>query len=128
MSKGSHHIFALVIYFLGVDWHSKHIKIGLFEAIENIGEVLVRNLITLLDEYGLRKKIVTYIKDEKANLNGMKITLKFVVRCEILGLDENFQKTCFVHAFSKAYQYETTKEKVCKDLKYVSIKDLIIFT
>ncbi len=117
-----------MIYFLGVDWHSKHIKIGLFEAIENIGEVFVRNLITLLDEYGLRKNIVFYVKDERANLNGMKITLKFVVRCEILGLDEKFQNTCFVHAFSKVCQYETIEEKVCKNLKYVSIKDLIIFT
>jgi hypothetical protein len=39
----------------------------------------------LLDEYGLRKKIVTYVKDESANLNGMTTTLKFVVRCEIFG-------------------------------------------
>jgi hypothetical protein len=37
MLKGAHHIFALVIYFLGVDWHPKHIKIGLFEAIEYRG-------------------------------------------------------------------------------------------
>jgi hypothetical protein len=86
------------------------------------------NSITLLHEYGLRKKIVTCVKDERSNLNGMKITLKFVIRCEILGLDENFQNTCFVHAFSKSCQYETTKVKVCKNLKYVSIKDLIIFT
>ncbi len=40
----------------------------------------------------------------------------------MLGLEEIFQGTCFGHAFSKAYQYATTKEKVCKDLQYVSIK------
>jgi hypothetical protein len=35
---------------------------------------------------------------------------------------QNFQGTCFGHAFSKACQYGTTKEKVYRNLKYVSIK------
>ncbi len=30
--------------------------------------------------------------------------------------------SCFGHAFSKACQYGSTHEKVCKNLKYVSIK------
>jgi hypothetical protein len=34
MSKGTHHIFVLVINFLGVDWQPKHITIGLFKASE----------------------------------------------------------------------------------------------
>jgi hypothetical protein len=32
----------------------------------------------------------------------MTIALKFVVKCEIFGLDEKFQGACFGHAFSKA--------------------------
>jgi hypothetical protein len=40
----------------------------------------------------------------------------------MLGLEESFQGTCFGHAFSKAYQYATTKEKNYKDLQYVLIK------
>ncbi len=40
----------------------------------------------------------------------------------MLGLLENFQKTCFGHVFSKACQYATSDEKVCKGLKYVLIK------
>jgi hypothetical protein len=46
----------------------------------------------------------------------MSTTLKSIVSCDILGLEESFQGTCFGHAFSKACQYATTKEKVCKDL------------
>jgi hypothetical protein len=40
---------------------------------------------------------------------------------EYLGLEESFQGTCSVHAFSKACQYSTIEEKVCKNLKYVSL-------
>jgi hypothetical protein len=43
---------------------------------------------------------------------------------ESLGLEESFQRTCFGHAFSKACQYGTTKEKVGNCLKYVSINSL----
>jgi hypothetical protein len=45
-----------------------------------------------------------------------------VVNCVFFGLEESFQSTCFGHAFSKACEYNTIEEKVCKDLKYVSIK------
>jgi hypothetical protein len=56
------------------------------------------------------------------NLNAMTYALKSIVSCESLGLEESFQGTCFGHAFEKACQYGTTKEKVCKNLKYVSMK------
>jgi hypothetical protein len=77
-----------------------------------------------LNKYGLRKKIIVYVKDEGSNLNAMIIALKVVVNCESLGLEENFQGTCFGHVFSKTCQYGTIKEKMCKDLKYVSIKSV----
>jgi hypothetical protein len=83
---------------------------------------LGRNIIDLLDAYGLRNKIITYVKDEGSNLNTLTNALKFVVKCEALGLEENFQGTYFGHVFSKAYQYATTDEKICGSLKYVSIK------
>jgi hypothetical protein len=35
---------------------------------------MARNLIELLDQYDLKKKIVTYAKDEGANLNAMTTT------------------------------------------------------
>jgi len=52
----------------------------------------------------------------------MSIALKVVVNCESFGLKKNFQGTCFGHVFSKACQYGTIEEKVCKDLKYVFVK------
>jgi hypothetical protein len=83
---------------------------------------LVKNLTKLLDSYALRRKIISYVKDEGSNLNIMSITLKSIISCDILGLEESFQCTCFGHAFSKACQHATTKEKVCKNLPYVLIK------
>jgi hypothetical protein len=62
----------------------------LFEVIKIIGQVLVRNLIDLLDAYGLRNKLIAYVKDEGSNLNTLTNALKFVVKCETLGLEESF--------------------------------------
>ncbi len=62
------------------------------------------------------------MKNEEFNLNIMSSTLKIIISCDILGLEESYQSICFGHAFSKACQYATTNEKVCKDFTYVSIK------
>jgi hypothetical protein len=102
MSKSVHDIFALVINFLGFDQQPKQVTIGLFETIETIVQALANNSIKLFDQYGLRNKIIAYVKDEGSNLNFVTIVLKFVVNCEVLGLDESFQDFCFGHVFSKA--------------------------
>jgi hypothetical protein len=115
-------IFALVINFLRDDWQPKHINLGLYEPIDTTGQTLAKKLTKLLDSYALRRKIIAYVKDEGSNLNTMTTTLKSIVSCDMLGLEESFEGICFWHAFFKACQYVTTKEKICKDLQYVSIK------
>jgi hypothetical protein len=70
----------------------------------------------LFDQYGLRNKIIAYAKDDWSNLITMIYALKSNVKCEVLGLDESFQGTCFGHVFLKACQYATLNEKVCKNL------------
>jgi hypothetical protein len=122
MSKCAHDVFVLVIIFLGSNWKPKHVTFGLFEVIETTRQALTKNLIELLDAYGSKNKIITYVKDQGSNLNTLSNAFKSVVKCEILGLEENFQGTCFGHVFSKACQYASIDDKVCKDLKYVSIK------
>jgi hypothetical protein len=37
-----------------------------------------------------------------------------VVDCEVLGMEDSFQNTCFGHAFSKACQYGTIEKKFVK--------------
>ncbi len=59
MLKGAHDVFALVISFLNEEWQPQHITIGLFETNETIRYAMARNLIELLDQYDLRKKIIT---------------------------------------------------------------------
>jgi hypothetical protein len=86
-------------------------------------QTLARNLIESLDKYDSRKKITTWVKDEGSNLNTMITTLKSIVSDEVMILGESFQGTCFEHAFVKACQYVVMNhEKICKCLKYVSIK------
>ncbi len=50
----------------------------------------------------------------------MTTSLKSIVSCNVLGLKESFQGTCFDHAFSKMCQYATTYEKIYKGLRNLS--------
>jgi hypothetical protein len=43
-----------------------------------------------LGKYNLKKKIISYVKDERSKFNAMNNTLKLVVSCEALGLEEFF--------------------------------------
>jgi len=63
-SKGVHDIFTLVINFLGSNWQPKQVTIGLFETTKITKITLSKNLTNLLDQYGLRNKIIAYVKDE----------------------------------------------------------------
>jgi hypothetical protein len=64
----------------------------------------------------LKRKIIVYVKDEGSNLNTISTTLKLIISCDVLGLGESFQSTCFGYAFCKVCQYATINAKVCKDL------------
>jgi hypothetical protein len=68
-----------------------------------------------LHEYGFRKKILTYVKDEMSNINVMIRVIKLWVM-SVWVLEESFQSICFGHAFSKPCQYVITNEKVYKNL------------
>jgi hypothetical protein len=72
----------------------KHVMIGLFEAIS------------------FDKKLIPNVKDEGANLNAMTIVLNSIIDCEMLNVIENFQATCFGHAFSKACQLQLLMKDV----------------
>ncbi len=122
MSKGAYDIFALVINFLDGNWKHRKVTIGLFETTKITNQALARNLSEFLDSYNLRKKIIIYVKDEGVNLNAITMVLKTIINCDILGVEESFNGTCFGHVFSKTCQYATTEKKVCKNLKFVSIK------
>jgi hypothetical protein len=61
---------------------------GLFEPITTNGQTLVINLTELLDNYSLRRKKIAYVKNEGYNVNIMITTLKSIVSCDMLGLEE----------------------------------------
>jgi hypothetical protein len=96
--------------------------IGIFEAIETTWQALVVNLNNLLDSFGLRKKIITFVKDEGANLNAMTLALRSIMSCDILRLEESFNGSCLKHVFSKACQYGIVEDKVYKDMGFMQLK------
>jgi hypothetical protein len=53
-------------------------------------KTLGKKLTELLNSYALRRKIIVYVKDAGSNLNTMTTTLKSIVTCDVLGLEENF--------------------------------------
>jgi hypothetical protein len=76
----------------------------------------------LLNKYALKKKIIIHVKDEGSNFNAMINALKSIVSCECFGAETSFQGSYFGHVFSKACQYDSTDEKICKNFKYVYVK------
>jgi hypothetical protein len=58
----------------------KHITIGLFETFETLGQTLTRILKNLLEQYGLTRNILAYVKNKGANLNTMIVALKLVMK------------------------------------------------
>jgi len=56
------------------------------------------------------------VKDERSNLNAMKIAIKSIIKYEFLSFHESFHGTCFGNVFFKACQYAITNEKVYKNL------------
>lgn len=62
----------------------------MFKVAKIIGQPLPINLIDILDAYGLRNKIISYEKDKGSNLNTLTNALKSIVKCQTLGLEENF--------------------------------------
>jgi len=55
----------------------------LVEAIKTIGQKLAKYFIELLDAYGLKNKIIAYVKDEGSNLNTWTNVLKCVVNVKL---------------------------------------------
>ncbi len=62
----------------------------MFKVIKIIEQTLAKNFIDLFDAYGLKNKIITYVKGEGSNLNTLTSVLKFVVKCENFNLEESF--------------------------------------
>jgi hypothetical protein len=54
----------------------------LFEVSKTSRHAFAKKLTNLLNEYGLKNRIIAYVKYE--GLNTMTIAFKFVVKCESL--------------------------------------------
>jgi hypothetical protein len=77
------------------------IPIGLFDPINISGQTLAKNLIGRLDNYALKRKIITYVKDEGSNLNTMTPTLKSIIICDMLVWKKAFKVFVLVMHFLK---------------------------
>jgi hypothetical protein len=53
---------------------------------ETTRHAMAKNSINILDQYGLRKKMMACMKNERLNLNVMIIALKYFGNCDVLEL------------------------------------------
>jgi len=79
-----------------------------------------RNLIQLLDQYGLTNNVITCVKDEGANLNIITLALKCVVNCKLVW--KKASKTLVLTMYFPKHTNRRQQKKACKSFKYVSIK------
>jgi hypothetical protein len=93
----------------------------LFEVTELTWQTLAINLIDFLNAYGLRSNIIAYLKDEGSNLNILTSALKSIVEYDFK-FGRKFLGKLFWSCSLRSMPYATIDEKVCKNLKYVSIK------
>jgi hypothetical protein len=117
MLKGAHDIFVVVVNFIHNDWEAKHLTI-LFEVTDTSGIAMATKLQELLDWFALIDKIVTYVNDERFNLQTCASALNSIISCSTLVLLESFCGSCLGHALSKACQYATIDDKVRNSLSY----------
>jgi hypothetical protein len=76
MSKRAFEIFAMIVNFLSTNWEPNHITIGLFEANDMNGAIMVVKFKHVLDKFALMHKIVAYVKDKGSNLQACVQALK----------------------------------------------------
>lgn len=95
--------------------------VGLFEALDTLGFALVEVVKCMLQPFQLVDKVVAYVKDDSSNLATLVASLSSMVTYRPFGMALPHVGTCFGHAMSKACQYATMNEKVCRGVSKVRI-------
>ncbi len=85
---------------------------------------MVGQLQALFQKFDLMLHVVAFVKDEINNFISMAVTMRFIVGCHTLKLQQVYEATCFDHVMSKTCQYATNDDKVVIGLKHVSVKNV----
>jgi hypothetical protein len=78
--------FCLIVNFTYSDWEPQHITIGVFEASNTVGAILIIIVKRLLLDFHLTDKVILYVKNEGSNLTTLALALTLVVFCKPLAL------------------------------------------
>jgi hypothetical protein len=95
---------------------------GLFKVHGIMRATMAMQLKYLLAQYELLDKVLSYVKDEGANLNTFTMALMSINSCAPFILPQPYVAIYYGHAMSKRYQYATYDFKVCNGMREVSIK------
>jgi hypothetical protein len=88
--------------YLFENWEHVPVVVGLFEVNETMGSCMAQQLQSLLEKFGLKHRILAFVKDYNNNLTSMATTLHSIVDCELLNLLQVYEGTCFGHVLFKA--------------------------
>ncbi len=81
--------FVMIMYFLNDKWEPYYITVGFFETINTFGNSMALEVNDVLEKYGFKFQIITYIKDEGGNLNTMTNALISTISYETLTCKHN---------------------------------------
>jgi hypothetical protein len=97
------------------------INVGIFKVHETLGATMAIQLKDLIVHYDFLHKVITYVKDESANMNTFTMALISIFVTTTLAT------SCYELVMSKCCQHVINDLKMCGGMKEVS-KGLIFFS
>lgn len=101
MAQGGFDILSLVVNYINKKWVACHITIGILEVQETYKATMAMQIQDSFDNYKLLNKVITYVKDEGANLSILITMLTSIVSYVPFRLPQPYVANCFGHATSK---------------------------
>jgi len=109
-------------HFIDDQWVPCNVIVAFFQARDTSCAILTIHVKSLIVEFNLTNKIITYVKDEGGNSNTLIVALTSIVNCDWLQLDTPYLRTCFGHVMSKACQYAINHDQVCNGIHELNLK------
>jgi hypothetical protein len=109
-------------HFIDDQWVPCNVIVAFFQARDTSCATLTIHVKSLVVEFNLTNKIITYVKDEGINLNTLAVALTSVVSSDSLQLDTPYPRTCFAHVMSKACQYAINHDQVSNGMHELILK------
>lgn len=85
----------MVVNYVDDEWQSRHMTVGLFEALDTLRFVVAEVVKCMLQPSQLANKVVAYVKDDSSNLATLVASLSSMVAYMPFGMTLPHVGTCY---------------------------------